>query len=164
MVGGSPGDSDGKESACSAGDPGLNPGLGRSLGEGNGNPLRYSCVENPMDRGACGYSSRGHKESNMTERLIFLVNLRFPVNIFANFLNREFFFLLSCFEPFTGLAQGFTGDASGKESVCQCTKHKRCRFNSLVRKIPWSRKEMATCSNIIAGEFHGQRSLVGYSP
>ena len=49
---GFPGDSDGKESACSAGDPGLVPGLGRSLGEGNGNPLQYSCLENPMDRGA----------------------------------------------------------------------------------------------------------------
>ena len=47
-----PGGSDGKESACSAGDMGLIPGLGRSPGEGNGNPLQYSCLENPMDRGA----------------------------------------------------------------------------------------------------------------
>ena len=43
--------SDGKESACNAGDPGLIPGLGRSSGEGNGNPLQYSCLENSMDRG-----------------------------------------------------------------------------------------------------------------
>ena len=42
----------GKESACSAGDPGLIPGLGRSPGEGNGNPLQYPCLENLMDRGA----------------------------------------------------------------------------------------------------------------
>ena len=45
----------GKESACNAGDTGdvgLIPGLGRSLGEGNDNPLQYSCLENPMDRGA----------------------------------------------------------------------------------------------------------------
>ena len=41
----------GKESACNAGDPGFIPGLGRSPGEGNGNPLQYSCLENPMDRG-----------------------------------------------------------------------------------------------------------------
>ena len=41
-----------KESACNAGDPGSIPGLGRSPGEGNGNPLQYSCLENPMDRGA----------------------------------------------------------------------------------------------------------------
>ena len=41
-----------KESACSAGDPGSILGLGRSLREGNGNPLQYSCLENLMDRGA----------------------------------------------------------------------------------------------------------------
>jgi len=42
----------GKESACNSGDLGSIPGLGRSPGEGNGNPLQYSCLENPMDRGA----------------------------------------------------------------------------------------------------------------
>ena len=42
----------GKESACNAGDLGLIPGLGRSSGEGNGNPFQYFCLENPMDRGA----------------------------------------------------------------------------------------------------------------
>ena len=47
-----PGGSDGKESACSAGDLGSIPGLGRSPGEGHGNPLQYSCLENSMDRGA----------------------------------------------------------------------------------------------------------------
>ena len=40
------------ESACNTGDLGLIPGLRRSPGEGNGNPLQYSCLENPMDRGA----------------------------------------------------------------------------------------------------------------
>ena len=48
---GFPSDSNGKESACSAGDLGSVPGLGRSPGEGNGNPLQYSCLENAMDRG-----------------------------------------------------------------------------------------------------------------
>ena len=47
-----PGSSDGKESPSNAGDLGSTPGLGRSPGEGNGNPLQYSCLENPMDRGA----------------------------------------------------------------------------------------------------------------
>ena len=42
----------GKESACNVGDLGSIPGSGRSPGEGNGNPLQYSCLENPMDRGA----------------------------------------------------------------------------------------------------------------
>ena len=41
--------SDSKESDCNAGDPGSIPGLGRSPGEGNGNALQYSCLENPMD-------------------------------------------------------------------------------------------------------------------
>ena len=46
-----PGDSVGKESACNAGDPGLIPGSGRSPGEGNGNPLQYSCLEYSTERG-----------------------------------------------------------------------------------------------------------------
>ena len=49
---GFPGGSDGKASARNAGDPGSIPGLGRSPGEGNGNPLQYSCLENSMDGGA----------------------------------------------------------------------------------------------------------------
>ena len=46
-------------------DVGLIPGLGRFLGEGNDNPLQYSCLENPMDRRA--YSPQGHRESDMTK-------------------------------------------------------------------------------------------------
>ena len=46
-----PGGSDGKASVYNARDPGSIPGLGRSAGEGNGNPLQYYCLENPMDRG-----------------------------------------------------------------------------------------------------------------
>ena len=46
----SPSGSEGKASACDAGDPGSIPGSGRSPGEGNGNPLQYSWLENPMDR------------------------------------------------------------------------------------------------------------------
>ena len=49
---GFPGGSVGKESVCSAAEPGLIPVLGRSPGEGKGNPLQYSCLENLMDRGA----------------------------------------------------------------------------------------------------------------
>ena len=48
---GFPGGSDGKESACNAGDQGSISGWKRSPGEGNGYPLQYSCLENPMDRG-----------------------------------------------------------------------------------------------------------------
>ena len=64
-----PGGSDGKESACNAGDPSLIPGLGRSLGEGNGNPFQYACLENSMDRGAWQVTVHGITESDMTDRL-----------------------------------------------------------------------------------------------
>ena len=49
----------GKESACNVGDLGSIPGLERFPGEGNGNPLQYSCLENPMDRGAWQATVRG---------------------------------------------------------------------------------------------------------
>ena len=64
------GGSDSKESACNTGDSSLIPELERSPGEGNGNPLQYSCLENPHgQRSLVGYSRWGHKESDMTERL-----------------------------------------------------------------------------------------------
>ena len=64
---GRPDNSDGKESACNTGDPGSIPGSGRPPGEGNGNPLQYSCLENPMDRGAWQATVHGgHKELETT--------------------------------------------------------------------------------------------------
>ena len=56
-----------KESACSTRDPGSNPGLGRSPG-GNGNPLQYSCLENPMDRGAWWTTVYGVEKSQIQLR------------------------------------------------------------------------------------------------
>ena len=56
----------GKESACNAGDLGLIPGLGRSPGEGNGNLLQYSCLENSMDRGAWWATVLGVKKATNT--------------------------------------------------------------------------------------------------
>ena len=60
------GSSAGKESAHNAGDLGSIPGSGRSPGEGNGNPLQYSCQENPVDKRAWQIQSMGLKESDMT--------------------------------------------------------------------------------------------------
>ena len=67
---GFPGGSVGKESSCSVEDLGSIPGLGRSPGGGHGNPLQYSCLENPHgQRSLEGCSPWGHKESDTTERL-----------------------------------------------------------------------------------------------
>ena len=65
---GFPGGSGSKESACNAGDPSLIPRLGGSPGGGHGNPLQYSCLENPHgQRSLADYSPWGYKESDMTE-------------------------------------------------------------------------------------------------
>ena len=67
---GIPGGSDGKESTCNAEDLGSIPGLGRSPGGGHGNPLQYSCLENPHgQRILVGCSPWGLKESDTTDRL-----------------------------------------------------------------------------------------------
>ena len=60
---GFPGGSDGKESACSVKDPGLIPWQEDSPGEGNGNPLQYSCLENSMDAGAWQATDHGVAKS-----------------------------------------------------------------------------------------------------
>ena len=76
---GFPGGSDGKQSACNARDLGSIPGSERSPGEGNGNPLQYPCLENPMN-----YSPCSPKESDMTEKLTLSVyskcKLLFPLH------------------------------------------------------------------------------------
>ena len=65
---GFPGGSEVKASAWNVGDPGLIPGSGRSLGEGNGNPPQCSCLENPHgEKSLVGYSPWGHKNSDVTE-------------------------------------------------------------------------------------------------
>ena len=73
---GFPGVSEVKESACNVGDLGSIPGLGRSPGEGNGNPLQYSCLENPMDRGAWWATVHGVTKSRT--RLSDFASLSLP--------------------------------------------------------------------------------------
>ena len=72
-----PGGSEVKASACNAGDLGLVPGSGRCPGEGNGNPLQYSCLENPMDGGAWwatvhGVAKSRTRLSDFTHSLVLL--------------------------------------------------------------------------------------------
>ena len=64
---GFPGNSDGEESTCNVGDPGSVPGLGRSPGEGNDNPLQYSCLENSMNREAWWVTVHEVTESDTIE-------------------------------------------------------------------------------------------------
>ena len=67
-----------KRLAYNVGDLGSIPGSGRSSGEGNGNPLQYSCLENPMDGGACGLQFMGSQELDTTERLQFHLAMKPP--------------------------------------------------------------------------------------
>ena len=86
-IGGFPGYSDGEESVCNVGDLGSIPGSGRYPGEGNGYPLQYSCLGNPMDRGAW-QASGGCKEPDTTDGL----TLSFFF-FFSNMSTTCFFFL-----------------------------------------------------------------------
>ena len=106
---------------------GLIPGSGRFSGEGNGNPLQYSCLRNPIDRESGGLQSMGSQTVGI-ERL-----------------------LLSC---------GFPGGSDGKASACNAGDP---GLIPGLGKIPWRRKWQPT-PVLLPGKFHGQRSLVGYSP
>ena len=82
-----PGGSEVKAPACSAGNVGSIPGSGRSPGEGNGNPLQYSCLENPMDRGAWwatvhGVAKSRTRLSDLTFHWVYFLNVL--VNVFAS--------------------------------------------------------------------------------
>ena len=85
-----PGGSDGKVSACHAGDPGSIPESGRSPGEGNGNPLQHSCLEKSHGwRNLIGYSPWGRKELDTTERLHFQGFLTYDLYAFLGSIWRR---------------------------------------------------------------------------
>ena len=85
-----PGGSDGKASAYNVGELGSIPGSGRSPGEGNGNQLQNSCLENPMDGGTwLGYSPLGGKELDMTERLHSLTHHMIQQSNFWIYIQRK---------------------------------------------------------------------------
>ena len=91
---GFPGGSDSKASACNVGDPGLIPGSGRSPGEGNGNPLQHSCLENPMDREpdrlpSMGSQRVGHDWATDFTSLSLNQDLQFQVSMAQNWTRKK---------------------------------------------------------------------------
>ena len=123
---GFPGGSDGKESAYNVSDLGLIPGSGRFPGEGNDNPLQYSCLENPMNRGACW--ATGHGIAKSWTQLSDWTELKI----------NSLFQLCVCH-----LTRDFPGGSDSKESA------------SNAGDLDWEdtlEKEMATHSNIVAWE------------
>ena len=136
MYMGFPHSSVGKESAYNAGDPGLIPGSGRSPGEGNGNPLQYSCPENPMDRGAWQASVHG-----VTRVRYNLATKPLP--------------------PFSYWASQVV--LVVKNPPATSGRRKRLGFDPWVGKIPWRRAQQITLV-LLPRESHGERSLVGCCP
>ena len=159
------------------GDLGSVPGWGRSPGGGHGNPLQYSCLENPHgQRSLAGYSPWGLKALDMTEWLtqhsmdlyrqwggVLPVMLRNQGNLFRG--DREVWIISTIFpgNNFPGPLNWCGGLykrkhafgielprwLSGKESTCQCRRHRRHRFDLWVGKIPL-KEEMATRPRILA--------------
>ena len=120
-------------------DMGSIPGLERFLEEGNGNPLQYSCLENPMDGGA--WKAAVHEVAKSQTRLKRLGSSSIES------VNRYL------------LCNHVYGMWSGKEPACQCRRHKRHGFDPWVGKIPWRRAWQHT-PVFWPGESHRQRSLV----
>ena len=110
----------GKESSCNAKDLGSISGLRRSPGEKNGNPLQYSCLETPMDRG------------------VWWAIVHRVARVGHDWMTRER----------ERDYQGFPGGTSGKEPSCQCRMYKR-QFSSLCWEDPL-KEGMATHSSILA--------------
>ena len=122
------------------------PGSRRSPGEGNGNPLQCSYLENPMDRGAWRVTVHGVAKSQTRLNDVHFASMS-EASSFPNVLSQT----------------GFPWWHSGKESACQCRRCKRLRFDPWVKKIPWRRKWQTT-PVFLPGEFHGQKMLVDDSP
>ena len=112
-------------------------------------------------RKLCGVSFKG------TPILFMRGSLSWPKNLpkapLSDIITLGFRFQLISFGEHKHLMYGRPGWYSGKESVCQCRRYKRHKFDFQVRKLPWSRKWQPIPA-FLPGKFHGQRSLVGYSP
>ena len=137
--------SDGKESACNGGDPGSIPRLGRSPGEGNGNPLQCSYLENPIDRGAW---QAAVQESDTTERLTLL---SLPSWLSKSVHRRQSsavglakIFITSCGKPWTNFLANPILVLVVKNLSANAGRCKRFGFNPWAGKIPWRRARQPT--------------------
>ena len=141
--------SDSKETACNVGDQCSVPGLGRSPGEGNGYPLRYSCLENCMDRGAWWGTVHG---SDTTEWLTLLLSLAFSVmelelwNIFKKWHDPQI--LVVWFTCGVCTRRGFPGGSAIKNLPCSSGDAGDMGLipgsDPWIRKIPWGREWLPT--------------------
>ena len=119
--------SDSKECACSTGDQGLIPGSGRSPGEGNGNPLQYSCLENFMDR-LCSC-----KELDTTKQISFIIAilcklLKFHVLLFPSYVI-YLVYKCSCFAGCCEDSNVYIERENEKKAwKCICTQKKKYTF------------------------------------
>ena len=147
----------GKESACSAGDKGSIPGSGRSPGKGNGNSLQYSCLENPMDRGAWwatvhGSQTVSYNLATRQQQSTWQVLKYFWAEYFKHFPE--------------GLKRWFmqTPTWTGASQVVLVVKNPPANAgDAWDKKIPW-RRAWQTTPVFLPGESYGQRRLAGYSP
>ena len=168
-------------------DPGSVPGSGRFPGGEHGNPLQYSCLENPMGRGAWRATVRGVAQSQRRLKRLntrtVQVNGRVETRTQSQFCTLLVTFLLppptptpdqSFGERYLGpvvciflclyvCVQGLHRCARVKNPPANAGDIKRRRFNPWVGKIPWRRAWQPT-PIFLPGESHGQRSLAGYSP
>ena len=183
---GFPGGSDGKESACTAGDSGSIPGLGRSPGEGNGYPLQYCCPKNPEDipggLQSMGLQRVGHGEdADMQTGWFHQITVNRKIGIYSKSLLFYIYPVDSGFhrsEKITTYRYSSTSvkapeKVAFKRSlpwtslVAQMVKSLptmwETRVQSLDQENSWRRKWQPT-PVLLPGKSHGWRNLVGYSP
>ena len=153
-----------KNPPANAGDEDLIPGLRRSPGEGNGNPLQYSCLgKNPMDRGGWQatvpwYHRRVRHDLGTNQQQeshgwgTWWATVHGVAKSWTQLSDFTFIFKYVHRLPWW---------LSGKESTCQC---RRWGFDPWAEKIPWRRKWQPTPVFLPRQESHGLRNLVGYSP
>ena len=140
-----------KNPLANAGNVGLIPGSGRSPGEGNGNPLQNSCVENSMDRGA--WLATVHGFSKSRTRLMTNINL---YQLFQKFLK-------NIKHPQTHFYRPAFGASLLAEMVKTLPAMQENEFDPWIGKIPWRRERQPT-PVFLPGESHGQRSPAGNRP